>query len=147
MEHFSSIRSVDKERKVLIEIEKAIGVFPARAATQMGVRSELESRFMIQGWVRKPKVRSSGLVISFIKEDIGVCLQFGNIARVYTDFLKLQTMYLEQEISAACVIVPNDEYSRKLGSNHAAFSRTVRDLRTFEKVVTVPMLVVSLGPD
>lgn len=147
MEYFASVQSADLEQRALTEIEKVIGTFPTGASTQMEVRSELENRFILQRWVRRPKVRSSGLVISFIKDDIGVCLQFGNVARVYADFLKLQTMFLEQEIGVACVIVPNDKYSRKLGSNLAAFSRTVRDMKTFEKVISAPMLVVSIGPD
>ena len=69
----------------------------------------------------------------------------GNISRVYADLLKLETLFRLGEIERSAMIVPNDSYSAFLGSNHASYSRVLRDLTALDISLSVPLLLYSVS--
>lgn len=91
-----------------------------------------------------PVAQESKITVTSTKNDVGLCLQTGNMSRIYADLLKLQTMYLKSAIKAAVIVVPSDPVAKKLGSNIANAKRLERELSIFSRAYSVPTLVYSL---
>lgn len=129
------------------EVEKAIceiAVRPARGAA-VNIRNEFLKGISAHGWTGEiPVSQGSKISVTSTKSDIGLCLQTGNMSRIYADLLKLQTMYLKSSIKAAVIIVPSDPVAKKLGSNIANSKRLERELPIFSRAYSVPTLVYSL---
>jgi hypothetical protein len=87
---------------------------------------------------------ASKISVTSIKEQIGLCLQTGNMGRMYADLLKLQTIYLRQSIKAGIFIVAVKKAAKTLGDNVVNFERLVRELQIFERSITVPILVIGI---
>ena len=84
------------------------------------------------------------MTITSMKDEVGLCLQTGNMARMYADLIKLQTLYLDNAIKAAAIIVPSNPIAKLLGSNIAEAKRLERELKIFKKAYHVPTLVFGL---
>ena len=84
------------------------------------------------------------MTITSIKNEVGLCLQTGNMARMYADLMKLQTLYLNNAIKAAVIVVPSEPVAKLLGSNIAQAKRLTRELDIFKKAYHVPTLIFAL---
>ena len=84
------------------------------------------------------------MTITSLKDQVGLCLQTGNMSRMYADLMKLQTLYLDNSIKAAAIILPSKDVAKILGDNIAAFDRLERELEIFKKAYHVPTLVISM---
>ena len=101
--------------------------------------SELQSR----GWSQKVKVdASSSITITSLQGRTGLCLQTGNVARMYADLLKLQLLFHREKLNAGILVVGNRPTSEN--DNKATYGRLVKELGIFREVVTVPLLVYGL---
>ncbi len=86
----------------------------------------------------------SKISITSIRNKIGLCVQTGNVARVYADILKLQTLYTDEKINAGILILPTKDCAALIGKNVANYERFIRELTyIFSKVITIPLLVIS----
>jgi len=122
----------------------AVTVKPARGAAAK-LRDAFLADLKTSGWSSEVDVsRDSGITITSIKDEIGLCLQTGNMARMYADLIKLQTLYLDNAIKAAAIIVPSQPVALLLGSNVAQAKRLERELDIFKKAYHVPTLVFAL---
>lgn len=134
-------------KEVQAEIEQAIsgiGVKPGRG-TAKKIRDGFIKGISAHGWTSEVSVaQGSKISVTSTKSDIGLCLQTGNMSRIYADLLKLQTMYLKAAIKAAVIVVPSDPVAKKLGSNIANAKRLERELPIFSRAYSVPTLVYSL---
>lgn len=81
------------------------------------------------------------------KEDVGLCLQTGNMARFYADLIKLQTLYSEDKIKAAIFLIPTKIESKKMGSNIANFDRLTSELPVFAHTIELPLYVIGFERD
>jgi len=109
------------------------------------IREALLAEVHAAGWSGEVLVsRDSNITITSVKNRIGLCLQTGNIARMYADILKLQTMYLAGAIRAAIIVVPSSPVAKVLGSNMANAGRLERELTIFRPAYSTPTLVFSL---
>ena len=109
------------------------------------VRDHILEALSKSGWSDELDVDcQSAFTITSIKGRIGLCLQTGNMSRMYADLLKLQTIYLRGLIEAAIMLLPTTEAAQSFGSNIANQERLMRELAIFERVITVPMLVVGI---
>ncbi|WP_298672538.1 hypothetical protein [uncultured Sphingomonas sp.] len=109
------------------------------------IRDPLLIKLKECGWSGKVDVaRGSDMTITSIQDRVGLCLQTGNMARVYADLIKLQTLYLDNAISAAVLIVPSQPLALALGSNIAQAPRLERELEIFRKAYHVPTLLYAL---
>ena len=129
------------------EIQKAIDgidVFIKNGAAKK-IRDEFLTALVTAGWsgelVLSP---DSNITITSSKSDVGLCLQTGNMARMYADLLKLQALYLNGSISCGALVLPSAPLAAKLGSNIANAARLERELEIFKKVYNLPTLVFSL---
>lgn len=122
----------------------AIAVQPARG-TAPKLRDTFLARLMVSGWSSEVAVaQGSDMTITSMKTDVGLCLQTGNMARMYADLIKLQTLYLNNAIKSAVIVVPSEPVAKILGSNIAQAKRLIRELDIFKKAYHVPTLIFAL---
>lgn len=130
-----------------LELESAISVVsvkPARGASSK-IRNQILSHLKTDGWSGSVAIsNNSRLTITSMKQDVAICLQTGNMARIYADLMKLQTLYLDESITSAAIVLPSYEVARLLGSNIAQATRLERELEVFQKSYTVPTLVFEM---
>jgi hypothetical protein len=109
------------------------------------IRGQILERLKACGWSGEIKLdANSDMTVTSVKGDIGLCLQTGNMSRMYADMIKLQTMYLNNQIKAAAIVVPSQEVARFLGSNIAQAKRLERELAIFKKAYHVPTIIYAL---
>ncbi|MCY1266713.1 hypothetical protein D9M68_166000 [compost metagenome] len=131
-------------RKEIAESIGAVTVKPAPGAASK-IRDALLAALKIRGWSEEVAVAlGSDMTITSMKGDVGLCLQTGNMARAYADLMKLQTLYLNNAIKSAAIIVPCYETARLLGSNIAQSKRLERELEIFKKAYHVPTVIFAL---
>lgn len=123
---------------------KAIIVKPApRAASK--IRNAFLAHLKSSGWSSEVAVSmDSDMTITSMKDNVGLCMQTGNMARMYADLIKLQTLYLDNAIKAAAIVVPSQPMAALLGDNIAQATRLGRELTIFRKAYHVPTLIFSL---
>jgi hypothetical protein len=106
------------------------------------------------GWQHHPlatKIVESGLKADFRKSfsdlSVQVEVQFGNMARWYSDIFKFQTAYSQGLVQAAISIVPMGSLGRRIDSNIAHYERALRELPSADLSITLPILLIGLEPD
>jgi hypothetical protein len=110
------------------------------------IKAVVSERFNEKGWADRVKVVPTvNLTINFMKNKVGVCFQLGNVARMYADLLKLETLGLDDKIDVGVIILPDALESSKLGANYARFDRLKKELQVFSRIFTLPMMVISLS--
>ncbi|MBP5097637.1 BglII/BstYI family type II restriction endonuclease [Pseudomonas protegens] len=129
------------------EIEAAIAAITVKP--EVGAAAKIRDAFLLSlkasGWSSEVSVsRDSDMTITSLKNGVGLCLQTGNVARIYADLIKLQAMYLDNSIRSAAIILPSHPLAKQLGSNIAQAKRLERELGIFKKAYHVPTLVFSL---
>lgn len=109
------------------------------------VRNQLVPILSANGWSDQVKVvPHMGIKITSVFGNVGLCLQFGNMARFYADLLKLQVMFENGSLSSAIYILPMKRFSLKLGSNAVYFERLVSELDIYRNIIKIPILVLGL---
>jgi hypothetical protein len=97
------------------------------------------------------RIEESGLRSDFRKqfEDVAVQVevQFGNMARWYSDVFKFQTAYSQELSQIAVSIVPMAALGRRIDSNIAHFERALRELPSAELSITLPILLIGMEQD
>lgn len=122
----------------------SVAIKPALGAATK-IRDAILSSLKAAGWSGKfPVAKGSDMTITSVRDGIGLCLQTGNMARMYADLMKLQTLYLDNAIKAAILIIPSEPVALTLGSNIAQAKRLERELEIFRKAYHVPTLVFAL---
>jgi hypothetical protein len=109
------------------------------------IKKEISTGMKRLGWSDVVQVGSTGskITITAAKDDIGLCMQTGNVARAYADLLKLQTLFLNGAIKGGIIIVPTINGARALGSNIANLDRLERELILFSQVITMPIVLIG----
>jgi|TARA_B100000959_G_C14700440_1_gene508580 hypothetical protein len=81
------------------------------------------------------------ITITTMKENIGICLQLGNIARAPYDLLKLSYFYNHDNSFQGIIICPIDP-----DANKAYFERVISELKDlFKDVIQLPIRVIGIG--
>lgn len=129
----------------LIERLKDIRV-PMKRLRLREIRASIRAACSRAGFSGKvPIHRSSRISVEGIRDNVGLCLQTGNVARVYADLLKVQLLYLKGDIGCAVMIVMDQRTAKAVGSNLANWERLTAELEIFKQVITVPTLVLGIG--
>ena len=113
-------------------------------ATNLSFDREFEAR----GWTKHPEIVSnapSHLTADFKKGPIQVEVQFGNMARWYTDVFKFLLSYAANDIDVGVLIVPVLSVARRIDENVVNYERVVRELPHAKMAVTIPVWVVGVG--
>ncbi|MEQ8602868.1 MAG: restriction endonuclease [Marivibrio sp.] len=108
------------------------------------VRNHVEKEFIREGWARDVKLdQDLKLNVFAQKDDLAFQLQTGNMSRAPYDLLKLQYLFQSGRIEAAALAVPTKDAARAIGENIANADRIVRELQLFDRVITVPILLIA----
>lgn len=110
---------------------------------------ELLIRLHSKGWIDGlPLSVYSKISITSMLEKIGLCVQTGNVARIYADLLKMQTLYTDEKINAGILVVPTKDCADAFGKNVANYERLIRELTyVFSKVITIPLLIICFSSE
>lgn len=144
-----SYRGGDKEiptplQKEIVAAIAAITFKPTRG-TATRLRTAFLGSLKSSGWSSEVTVaEGSDITITSMKGGIGLCLQTGNMARMYADLIKLQTLHRNGAIKAAALVLPSNRTAKLLGSNVADAKRLERELNIFRKAYDVPTVVFGL---
>jgi hypothetical protein len=118
------------------------------AIEQVTTNKELEKAFQERGWVSKPKIISeskSKLEADFKKGKIQVEVQFGNMARWYTDVFKFLLSYAADDIEVGVLVVPMHDTANKIDENVVYYERVVRELPNAKMGITIPIWVLGVA--
>lgn len=129
------------------EVAEAIAGVDVRAEKGAAprIRDGFLSNLKALGWSGEvPVARGSDMTITSMKDDVGLCLQTGNMARMYADLVKLQTLYLDNAIASAVIVLPSQPLALQIGDNIAQSARLERELEIFRKAYHVPTLLMAL---
>lgn len=142
-------RHADVEIPASIQNEIQRAITESNVAVTRGnlaaLRDSVLQRLMRDGWSPEVEIDpNSRISITSSKEHIGLCLQTGNMGRMYADLLKLQTLYLRETIYAGVIIMLADDAAKELGDNLANADRLRRELPIFSRSITVPILLVGI---
>lgn len=108
------------------------------------IRQHVADEFQNEGWALDVKIdQELGLTVFAMKDELAFQLQTGNISRAPYDLLKLQYLYQSGKIEGAALALPTKECANKIGDNIANFERVVKELRVFDRVITVPILLIA----
>ena len=117
----------------------------ASKGSTTNIRHSLLNGLLSTGWSSEVAVSSnSEITITSVKNMVGLCLQTGNVARMYADLLKLQKLYIDDAISAAVMVVPSPEVAKILGSNITNSARLQNELQVFKKVIYMPIVLIAM---
>ena len=148
---YSSRSHCEGERIVPAALRKELAAaleslqVPIEEGASSKVRDEIVSKLRALGWSGELVVsQESKISITSMKGSTGLCLQTGNMARMYADLLKLQKLYLDNSIASAVMIVPSEPVAKALGANLAHATRLERELAIFKKVIHVPMVIYAI---
>lgn len=114
---------------------------------QIATNKELEKAFQKKGWIIKPKIISeseSKLEADFKKGKIQVEVQFGNMARWYTDVFKFLLSYAADDIEVGVLVVPVHDTANKIDENVVYFERVIRELPHAKMGITIPIWVLGV---
>jgi len=157
----------EKHSNAWIEIETILDeaplfIYPGKSkkksdldVVQQVMNTYFDRRLAVDhGWKYHPlatKIVDSGLAADFRKSfdglDIQAEIQFGNMARWYSDIFKFQTAYSQALIQLGLSIVPMFELAKRIDQNVANFERAVRELPSAKLSITLPILLVGLYSD
>lgn len=146
--NFYSHKSGDRVVPENVQEQIRCAVKKVSISTEKGKATEIRTAIIDElksyGWSDEFHLDpTSNISITSIYEKIGLCVQFGNISRVYADLMKLQTLFLKESIHAGVIIMPNKKAARILGDNITNSDRVLRELDIFNSVITMPLLIVD----
>lgn len=133
--------------KFIFEIETALEKYePLKPFSTTRVRHDIKELLINFGWSGMVRLsQGSSISITSQREQTGLCLQMGNVSRVYADLIKLQTLFAEKIITGAIFIIPTKREAKKIGSNIASFERLADELRIFSKTISIPLKILGFS--
>lgn len=122
---------------------------------QKALNGYLDDEFGGNDWEVHPPIvsgdRTGGpetrLAADYKKGRFQVEVQFGNMARWYTDVFKFQLSYSLREIDVAALVVPTQRFANLIDENVAYFERVARELPWAQMSLTLPIWVIGIEPD
>ena len=133
--------------KVVQEIESTIVscTVPIKARSATAVRCHVLGELSLRGWSGEVSVDpvASRITIASVKDGVGLCLQTGNMARMYADILKLQKLYLDGKVNTGVMILPTLDAAKKMGDNIVHSNRLISEMNIFRKVIHMPIAIFS----
>ncbi len=108
------------------------------------IREHVETKFLSEGWALNVNLdQAHRLKIFAEKGDLAFQLQTGNMSRAPYDLLKMQFLFQSQRIESAALALPTKNAARTIGDNIANAERVISELKLFDRVISVPILVIA----
>lgn len=119
------------------------GIEIAYGATS-AIRSHLRDELTNAGWSYNVRIDPNyDLTVTGRFRDLAFQIQTGNIARAIYDLIKLQHLYATHKIQAAAIAVPTKQAATIIGSNIANDERLWGEVNLFDRIITVPLMLIS----
>jgi hypothetical protein len=132
-------------KKQVLSVARGVRVPLSSSFAKQQVKQQMLAQLREHGWSAEVRLHPQRRIsLTSVKERVGLCLQTGNMARFYADLLKLQLQFAGGKIDSAVYILPTKDAARQIGSNIANFERFTAELRIFEPVITIPILVIGI---
>lgn len=117
---------------------------PIVAGCTNRIRSHLRDELTDAGWSCNVRIDPNfDLTVTGRFRDLAFQIQTGNISRAMYDLLKLEYLYKEKKIEAAALAVPTKAAAGLIGSNVANVERVWGEMQLFDRIITLPLLLVS----
>ena len=130
-------------RNWLTDVFEAPGIRLRPGVTQE-IRQHVRTEFEKEGWAINVKIDPAlDLSVFAAKDDLAAHLQTGNMSRAPYDLLKLQYLYTANRVEAAALALPTRAGALALGSNIAHADRVSSEMQVFNRIITVPIIVVA----
>lgn len=127
----------------LTDVFEAPAITIQRHCTQ-DVHEHVQQEFMNEGWATGVRLaQEQKLEVTAIKDDLAFQLQTGNMSRAPYDLLKLQYLFQAERIESAALALPTKKAAKIIGDNLAHAERVCREMKLFDRVITVPIIVVA----
>jgi hypothetical protein len=109
------------------------------------IRDHIRNELTTQGWSGEVPIAPNftAVTVFSLKDDLALQIQTGNVSRVFYDLLKLQYLFIRNKIEAAGLAVPTKTGAQRLGSNIANYERLCGELQLYDRIITVPILVIG----
>lgn len=150
LDHRHGLRAVSAEERSNVENLLENLTFPSGKLKPNDVVNPIKNGLIDLGWSGKVSVgQGTNISITSVHSDVGLAIQFGNISRIYADFMKLQVLFIEAKIASAIIIVPHKDLLARLSKgggtdNRCSYGRIARELPIFKKILTIPTLVYGV---
>lgn len=119
----------------------AIGIEPG---CTVAIRHHLKEELTSAGWSYNVRVdQRFDLTVTGMYRDMAFQVQTGNISRAMYDLLKLQYLYTQKKIETAALAIPTKAAADCIASNVAHADRVWSELGLFDRIITMPMLLVA----
>lgn len=116
---------------------------------QQALNKLLTKAFEARSWQSGPSItndKRTKLEADFKKGRVQVEVQFGNMARWYTDIFKFQVSYSLDLIDVGVLAVPMQHFANTIDENVAHFERVTRELPYARMSITIPIWVIGVEP-
>lgn len=118
----------------------------ARASSTTTLKKAIGAEIRSHGWSGKVMLGTdSNISVTSLRNRTALCVQTGNIARMYADLLKLQALFANGRIDSGILVLPEAVCAREIGSNIANTDRLLRELKIFGRVVTLPVAIIGFS--
>lgn len=113
--------------------------------TTLSLRKQILSVLHQSGWSGNTRIdASSKISVTAMNGGVALCLQTGNMGRLYADLLKLQCLYKKRSASAGIYLVLTSRAAKQLGSNLVNFERLTTEINIFRGIISIPLVVIGL---
>lgn len=108
------------------------------------IRRHLRDELTNAGWSYNVRIDPRfDLTVTGMGQNLAFQVQTGNISRAMYDLIKLQYLWSQMKIAAAALAVPTKEAAAIINSNVSQVDRVWGELQMFDRIITMPLLVVA----
>jgi len=131
------------------KVRKRGGATMKFTTDQKALNKLLDTAFKARGWECQPPVtedKVTNIKADYKKDRVQVEVQFGNMARWYTDVFKFQVSYSLGLIDVGVLVVPMQKFANTIDENVAHYERVIRELPYAKMSITLPIWVIGIQP-
>lgn len=138
---------IEKYDQYILEVSEILNHLSKSGIREYkNLKKQITDGLSKQGWSGKitlsSRVKSS---VPAIKGQVTISFQFGNMARIYADLVKMQYLMSSGATSLIIYIIPDEELAKMIGQNIANSNRLLRELPLYKSFINMPMIVFSIN--
>ncbi|HWY15158.1 MAG TPA: hypothetical protein VNX86_08510 [Rhizomicrobium sp.] len=125
------------------ELFNAPGIIVAPGSTGK-IRDYIRDGLQQAGWAHSVRIEPTfDLTVTGIYRDLAFQIQTGNVSRAMYDLIKMEYLYRKNKIEATALAVPTKSAAEIIGSNIANVDRLWSEIQLFDRIITVPILLLA----
>jgi hypothetical protein len=135
---------IDETAKAVFQVLKQID-FEFGKNKSGELKNRLNTEFKLMGWFNSLKVDPNlNWKIQYYYDESAILYYFSNKARASLDLVKIQHLYQLNKIKKSIYIVLCKNEAIEMGDNLANFETLLKETKTFNKIFTLPILLIGL---